>query len=60
MNQNSRILLEVPFAEKDEAKRLGACWDPAIRKWYVPTWKETGPFKKWLPADSDEQAALKR
>lgn len=32
----TRRFIEVAFAEKDEAKRLGALWEPAVRKWYVP------------------------
>ena len=32
----SRIDLQVPFCEKDEARRLGARWDPAQKVWYVP------------------------
>ncbi len=30
------IWLDVPYASKDEAKRLGAWWNPNIRRWYVP------------------------
>jgi Domain of unknown function (DUF5710) len=32
MNQE-RMWLDVPFAEKDEAKALGAQWDPQARRW---------------------------
>jgi hypothetical protein len=31
-----KIWLDVPFAEKDEAKALGARWDQAARRWYAP------------------------
>jgi Domain of unknown function (DUF5710) len=31
-----RVWLDVPFAEKNQAKALGARWDPAIRRWYAP------------------------
>jgi hypothetical protein len=31
-----RVWLDVPFAEKDQAKSLGARWDPMIRRWYAP------------------------
>lgn len=48
-----RTYLNVPYAEKDEAKRMGARWDPQRRRWYArkghssekallerrPTWK---------------------
>ncbi|WP_101254571.1 DUF5710 domain-containing protein [Streptomyces barkulensis] len=31
-----RVWLDVPFSEKDEAKRHGARWDPSARRWYAP------------------------
>ncbi|MGX8904183.1 DUF5710 domain-containing protein [Streptomyces netropsis] len=31
-----RIWLDVPYAQKDEAKRAGARWDPAVKRWYAP------------------------
>ena len=33
----SRVDLAVPFAQKDEAKRLGAKWDVAKRVWCAPS-----------------------
>ncbi|MFI3136422.1 MAG: DUF5710 domain-containing protein, partial [Methylococcaceae bacterium] len=32
---DSKIYLNVPFAQKDEAKALGARWDAAQKKWYI-------------------------
>jgi hypothetical protein len=32
----NRIWLDVPFGEKNEAKALGARWDPDARRWYAP------------------------
>ncbi|MBQ0867447.1 DUF5710 domain-containing protein [Streptomyces sp. RK75] len=32
----ARVWLDVPFAEKDEAKALGARWDPAAKRWFAP------------------------
>ena len=29
------IWLNVPFERKEEAKRLGACWDPLTRRWFA-------------------------
>lgn len=45
------ILLEVPFAEKDAAKSLGARWNPMEKKWYVPEnlADDLAPFERWLP-----------
>lgn len=44
-----RVDLHVPFAEKDEAKRLGARWDSQQKTWYVPEGIEPTSFKRWLP-----------
>ena len=44
------LFLVVPFAEKDEAKALGARWDAASRKWYVPLGKDQAAFARWLKA----------
>jgi exodeoxyribonuclease VII large subunit len=41
--------LEVQFKDKDQAKALGARWDGAAKKWYVPDGKELTPFNAWLP-----------
>jgi hypothetical protein len=41
-------VLQVPFAEKDEAKRLGARWDAANKKWYVPAGTDVAPFARWV------------
>ena len=43
-----RVDLEVPFAEKDEAKRLGARWDLARKVWYVVNVEDLTPFSRWF------------
>ena len=40
--------LNVPYAEKDEARALGARWNPGRKRWYVPTGVALDPFQKWL------------
>jgi hypothetical protein len=45
--------LNVPFHEKDDAKRLGARWDAARKTWFLPDGTKTAPFTKWLPQRSD-------
>lgn len=45
-----RTNLIVPFAEKDEARRLGARWDSARRVWYVENMENLVPFLRWMPA----------
>lgn len=42
-----RTNLAVPFADKDQAKALGARWDPARKCWYVQD-KDLAPFARWL------------
>jgi hypothetical protein len=42
-----KMFLKVPYAEKDAVKSLGARWDPAKRKWYVPAGVDRSLFSKW-------------
>lgn len=44
-----RIILDVPFSEKDEAKQLGARWDVVAKHWYIPDDLDPSPFHRWLP-----------
>lgn len=45
--------LNVPYAEKDEARALGARWNPARKKWYVPPGADLEPFAKWRKTDAE-------
>ena len=59
-----RINLAVPFAEKDEAKALGARWDPARKLWYVNDPADLDAFSRWMKDEpgigrSDSPAAAK-
>jgi len=51
--------LDVPFKEKDQAKALGARWDGASKKWYVPSDLESqlDQFQRWLP-NQTQQASV--
>ncbi|RSZ59479.1 hypothetical protein HF313_31195 [Massilia atriviolacea] len=42
------IMLKVPYAEKDEAKALGARWNKDSKLWYVPDGVDAAPFQRWL------------
>ena len=46
---DSKTYLNVPFAQKDAAKALGARWDAANKKWYVPADKDIMLFGQWQP-----------
>lgn len=43
----TRTYIAVPFAEKDEAKGLGAKWDRKEKAWYVPEGLDQAAFAKW-------------
>ncbi|KUN22172.1 hypothetical protein AQJ23_29160 [Streptomyces antibioticus] len=51
MQDGNRLYLNVPFAEKDEAKRLlGARWDNQRRQWYVDANRVSRErASRWLP-----------
>jgi hypothetical protein len=40
--------LNVPFADKDQAKALGAHWHADQKRWVVPTGLDLTPFQPWL------------
>jgi len=44
---DSKIYLNVPFAQKDEAKALGARWDAIQKKWYISIDKDIALFTRW-------------
>ena len=41
--------LEVPFPDNPAVKALGARFDRACKKWYVPEHLDPGAFERWLP-----------
>ena len=44
----SRIYLCVPFEERDEARRRGARWDPAMKCWFIAASEDPTRFLQWL------------
>ena len=51
MNTTKRFYLNCPYAEKNDAKDLGAKWDQRARKWFVPDDIDTDLFRKWWPGE---------
>jgi hypothetical protein len=57
--RTERMWLDVPYAEKDEAKRHGARWDAKARRWYasrataaaVARWAAKPPVPDLLPGE---------
>ena len=45
-----KIYLNVPYSQKDKAKKLGAKWDARARKWYVTKGLDLAPFRQWFPS----------
>jgi hypothetical protein len=43
------IKLNVPYAEKDQARRLGARWDATLKTWYAPPGVMLTSLERWLP-----------
>ena len=56
---NSKIYLDVPFAQKDDAKSLGARWDPSKKKWYAPNTVDISLFAKWSNDSSTSPLSTK-
>ncbi|MFP5515692.1 MAG: DUF5710 domain-containing protein [Alphaproteobacteria bacterium] len=50
---DERVYLAVPYAEKDEAKGLGARWDREQKAWYAPPGVDLAPLEKWRPGHTD-------
>lgn len=44
-----RMNLKVPFAEKDQAKALGAKWDGHFKAWYIEADMDMLKFRRWIP-----------
>ena len=57
LGSGGRIDLNCSFAEKDQARALGARWDAAGKRWYVNDTHDLRPFLRWL---SPQMAALVR
>ena len=55
-----RRYLQVPPLEAEQAKALGARWDPDRRQWWIPGHMGAGPFARWHPAPSRIEAKRTR
>ncbi|WP_281678981.1 DUF5710 domain-containing protein [Eggerthia catenaformis] len=42
------LLLNVPYIEKNKAKKLGAKWSPELKKWYVKNKEDYYKFISWI------------
>jgi len=46
---DGRLYIDVPMAEKDDAKALGARWDSLQRCWFIQTEDYQGGITRWAP-----------
>jgi putative DNA primase/helicase len=44
-----RVVLNVPFREKEAAKALGAQWDKGAKAWYAPEGADLTKLNQWIP-----------
>jgi hypothetical protein len=49
-----RIYLEVPYADKDEVKALGAWYDRDEKKWTITGDLDRSLFSKWIPVPREQ------
>lgn len=54
------VWLNVPFPQKDEARKLGARWDVARKRWFVEDVDSLGPFMQWIDARLKQPVKHKR
>ena len=45
-----KVMLNVSFADKEDAKRLGCKFSGADRRWYIEDPDNIEPFMKWMPS----------
>jgi hypothetical protein len=53
------MILKVPYAEKDQAKALGARWNNERKVWYVPDGTVSTPFERWIVPGANPAAPAK-
>lgn len=61
--EETRTYLQVPYADRDEAKALGARWDADRKQWFAPTEAKEEALARWpqkaeptSPAQTADQA----
>lgn len=53
--KNQRVILNVPYHEKNKAKKKGAKWDNNIKRWYIDGDKSIKDFLTWAPPTSSSE-----
>ena len=42
------VWLEVPYCQKEDAKRNGARWSPRVGRWYAPAYTDLTNLRPWM------------
>lgn len=50
--------LNVAYTDRDLAKRLGAKWDPSVRRWYCPAGSPLAKIFSWRKASNTVNAEV--
>ena len=50
--------LNVTYKDRDLAKRLGAKWDPSVRRWYCPSGSPLAKIFSWRKASNTVNAEV--
>lgn len=56
MSNSKRRYLAVPYAEKNQARELGARWDKSAKAWWIGASVDPAPFAKWIEGVSTTTA----
>lgn len=55
-----RIDLRCPYAERQDAKLLGARWDAARKVWYIVDVEDLTPFMRWIPSERQNPGKIQK
>lgn len=53
---DEKIYIDVPYAERNSVKELGAKWDKNNKSWYVPEGVNIELFNKWIDKTGTEKS----
>lgn len=56
----TKRFLNVAYEDRDLAKRLGARWDPALKRWYYTKGSPLDKVFAWRAAGADSRTAIPR
>ena len=54
----TKHFLNVAYKDRDLAKRLGAKWDPSVRRWYCPAGSPLAKIFSWRKAANTVKAEV--